>query len=432
MKRRLDQGITSPADASGEERAKLIGLGKRSISKSYYPELRARLEELERFRTLLDQVSDSIFVVDGASGRIVDAIGAVGSMLGCDAENLKGVEFSRLLPEHIARYAENLFSNENEVLQLETEFRCPTCDNARTVPVEMSLRIVDQMKERWVVIVARDISERRRNEEALRKSHDQLEIRVRERTRELDRANRAKSEFLSIVSHELRTPLTSVLGFAKIIRKKLADTIFPAVREGPDEKVVREMDRVSRNVDIIVSEGERLTALINDVLDLAKLEADRIEYRMEPMDPKDFIKRSMKVSDALFEEAGLTFLAEIEDDLPLVQGDRDRLIQVMVNLFSNAVKFTDSGNVSCRAEKAGDYVKISVSDTGIGIAPKLLSTIFEKFVQGESSLADRPRGTGLGLPICRHIIEGHGGHIWAESEEGVGSRFVFTLPVHKG
>jgi len=416
----------------GEERAKLIGLGKRSISKSYYPELRARLDELEGFRELLDRVSDAIFVVDAETGEILDVAGSVEIMLGCESEQLKGIPFKRVLPDHIARYADNLFNNKNEVLQLETEFRCPLCEESVAVPVEMSLRIVSQKGGRRVVIVARDISERRRNEEALRKSHDELEIRVRERTRELDRANRAKSEFLSIVSHELRTPLTSVIGFAKIIRKKLAETVFPAVPAESDKRLAREMSRIARNIDIIVSEGDRLTALINDVLDLAKLEANRIEYRMEPIRPSEFITRSMAVSDSLFDEAGLAFLAEVRDDLPPVMGDRDRLIQVMVNLFSNAVKFTDKGSVTCRAEVAGEHVKISVADTGVGISPAMLTSIFDKFVQGESSLADRPRGTGLGLPICKHIIEGHGGHIWAESEEGSGSRFVFTLPILRG
>ena len=152
-------------------------LGKRSISKSYYPELRARLEELEGFRALLDRVSDAIFVVDAETGIILDVAGAVQSMLGCDADKLKGLAFSNVLPEHIARYAGNLFNNKNDVLQLETEFLCPNCDQKPPVPVEMSLRIVTQKEGRRVVIVARDISERRRNEEALRKSHDELEIR---------------------------------------------------------------------------------------------------------------------------------------------------------------------------------------------------------------------------------------------------------------
>lgn len=428
MKRRVDPEPRSEADIK-EERAKLIGLGSQSVSKSYYPELRTRLDELEQFRALLDRVSDAIFVVDAETGIILDVAGSVHTMLDCGVQDLNGTPFNRILPEHIARYSANLFSVKSDVLQLETEFCCPGSGGKNSVPVEMSLRMVDQKEGRRAVIVARDISERRRNEESLRKSHDDLEVRVRERTRELDRANRAKSEFLSIVSHELRTPLTSVIGFAKIIRKKLMETVFPAVEVDQDQKMEGEMERVRKNIDIIVSEGERLTALINDVLDLAKLEANKIQYRMKSTSPNEVISRSMEASSALFEGSGLAFLAEIMEDLPLVMGDSDRLIQVMVNLISNAVKFTEKGSVTCKAIATEAYVKVCVSDTGVGIPQSMLGSIFDKFIQGEESLADRPRGTGLGLPICRHIVEGHGGHIWAESEEGQGSRFVFTLPI---
>jgi PAS domain S-box-containing protein len=429
MKRRAEE-TPPPRKDDSDERAKLIGLGKRSISKSYYPELRARLDELERFRSLLDRVSDTIFVVDAETGVILDVAGSVQSMLNCGIKSLVGTPFNNILPDHIARYAANIFSIKTDVLQLETEFCNPRCPE-QLVPVEMSLRIVQQNEGRRAVIVARDISERRRNEEALRKSHDDLEIRVRERTRELARANRAKSEFLSIVSHELRTPLTSVIGFAKIIRKKLLETVFPAVKSEGNNKLDKEMSRVRKNIDIIVSEGDRLTALINDVLDLAKLEANKIGYHMKPLDLNECLSRSMQASAGLFDDSGLAFLAEIKEDLPPVLGDGDRIIQVMVNLFSNAVKFTEQGSVTCRAVADDDYVKISVSDTGTGVPESLRDSIFDKFTQAEESLADRPRGTGLGLSICRHIVEGHGGHIWVESGEGNGSRFVFTLPVLK-
>lgn len=412
-----------------DERAKLIGLGKRSISKSYYPELKKRLDELEHFRAMLDRVSDAIFVVDAATGAILDVAGSTRKMLGCGGDTLVGMPFPRLLPEHIARYSSNLFNNRSDHLQLETEFCCPDCTDQSPVPVEMSMRLTDVDGKPRAVVVARDISERKRNEEALRRSHDELEIRVQERTKELDRANRAKSEFLSIVSHELRTPLTSVLGFAKIIRKKLLGDIFPAVRHDKDGKVDKTMDRVSKNVDIIVSEGERLTALINDVLDLAKLEANKIEYRMEPVNPKDFVERSLEATVSLFEDSDVRLIVEIEPNLPPVLGDFDRLIQVMVNLISNAVKFTEQGSITCRARRTTDHVRISVTDTGVGIPKELQGSIFDKFIQGEDSLADRPRGTGLGLAICKQIVEGHNGFIWMEPNPGQGSRFVFTLPI---
>lgn len=411
------------------EREKLIGLGKRSISKSYYPELKARLDELEHFRALLDRVSDAIIIVDADTGLIADVSGSTSAMLGCKGDALRGMPFKNLLPDHIARFADSLFIGMNDTVNLETEFYCRDNKNGAPVPVEMSLRIVDHQGVRQGVVVARDISERRRTEETLRRSRDELEIRVRERTRELDRANKAKTEFLSIVSHELRTPLTSVIGFAKIIRKKLVEKVFPAVDVRTGDKVGFEMSRIRKNINIIITEGDRLTALINDVLDLAKLEADRVDFRMTPIKPEDFIIRGIDATSALFEEAELLLVTEIESDLPEIYGDMDRLIQVMVNLFSNAVKFTETGRITCRARQAGNHVRVSVTDTGVGIPEGMVKSIFDKFTQGEESLADKPRGTGLGLPICRHIISNHSGDIWVESTPGKGSKFIFTLPI---
>ncbi|MBC17578.1 PAS/PAC sensor signal transduction histidine kinase [Pseudodesulfovibrio profundus] len=417
-----------PIDQIGE-REKLIGLGKRSISKSYYPELKSRLDELELFRALLDSVSDSILVVDTESGTILDASGSTEAMLGCPAQSLTGKPFKDLLPEHIARYANNLLHS-SQSLSLETEFRCPTCSGCDSKPVEISLRTAEHQGKNRTVIVARDISERKRTEEALRQSHDELEIRVRERTRELDNANQVKTEFLSMVSHELRTPLTSVLGFAKIIRKKLQGSIEPALEKLSDPKSDKDLADIFKNINIIISEGERLTALINDVLDLAKMEANKVDYNKSPVSPNDFIQRSIEVSSGLFMDSGLPLLAEIEPDMPMIVADENRLVQVMVNLFSNAVKFTESGTVTCRARRVADHIRVSVTDTGMGIPEDMRSSIFDKFTQVETTLSDRPRGTGLGLPISRNIIEDHFGHIWVEAPLGKGSKFIFTLPIN--
>lgn len=423
MKRRADKKV-DPA----EEREKLIGLGKRSISKSYYPELRSRLDELEHFRALLDRVSDAILIVDAETGSILDVSGATTAMLTCRPDDILGKEFKTILPPHVARYAANIVFNQSDTLNLETEFRCPCDACAPPVPVEVSIKTLKYQESRQAVVVARDISERKRNEEVLRKSHDELEIRVRERTREVERANRAKSEFLSIVSHELRTPLTSVIGFAKIIRKKLLETIFPAV--DPSNSVAQKhMSQVEKNIDIIVSEGDRLTALINDVLDLAKLEEARGEYHMDTLDPAEFIDQSAGATSALFQESGLSLILNIDSNLPRIFGDKDRLVQVMVNLFSNSVKFTEKGSVTCRVRHVGDHIRVSVTDTGVGIPDDLADAIFEKFIQGQEALADRPKGTGLGLPICRRIIEGHGGYIWAAKGRARGGKIIFTLPV---
>jgi CheY-like chemotaxis protein len=139
--------------------------------------------------------------------------------------------------------------------------------------------------------------------------------------------------------------------------------------------------------------------------------------------------RASAATSSLISHAGLTLVTDIEPELPTIVGDRDRLIQVVINLISNAVKFTPSGTITCSARREGEQVLMSVADTGVGIAPEDQETVFEQFRQAGDTLTDKPRGTGLGLPICREIVEHHGGHIWVESRVGVGSTFAFTLPI---
>jgi len=250
-----------------------------------------------------------------------------------------------------------------------------------------------------------------------------------EENKRLQELDRMKSDFLSTVSHELRTPLTSVLGFSKIIKNRLEDLIFPLVKSD-EKKVNRAVGQVSDNLNIIISESQRLTSMINDVLDLSKLEAGRIEWKMEPLSPAEVIGRAASATAALFDQKGIELVLDIEDGLPLVEGDLDRLIQTAINLFSNAVKFTgQGGTVTCGARADRGSVIISVTDTGIGIAGQDLEKVFEKFRQVGDTLTDKPKGTGLGLPICRQIVEQHGGSIWVESQLGRGSTFSFSLPV---
>ena len=244
-----------------------------------------------------------------------------------------------------------------------------------------------------------------------------------------EEADAAKSAFLSTVSHELRTPLTSVLGFAKIIKKRLEDRIFPLV-PADDRKVAQTIQQVEDNLKVVVSEGERLTKLIDDVLDLAKIEAGKLEWHMEAVAVDDVIERATAATSSLLEQKGLRLVKTIAPGLPQITGDRDRLIQVVINLISNAVKFTDTGTITCRAESRNGDLIVSVIDTGMGIAPADQPKVFERFKQVGDTLTDKPKGTGLGLPICREIVEHHGGRVWVESELGKGSTFSFSLPVH--
>lgn len=285
-------------------------------------------------------------------------------------------------------------------------------------PIEIAVTDtrVGENRELFIGIV-RDITELKRAEAVLLQAKEDAEA-----------ASKMKGTFLANVSHELRTPLTSVLGFAKIIKKRLEEAILPLVPMD-QPKTQRAVQQVSANIDIIIAEGERLTALINNVLDLAKIEAGKVEWQMEPVSIGEIIERAATATAALFESKPYKLALDVQNDLPQLIGDRDRLIQVVINLISNAVKFTERGGITCRARMDNDLLKVSVIDTGLGIDPKDYDQVFEQFVQVGDTLTNKPMGTGLGLPICKQIIEHHGGRIWVESEIGKGSTFSFTLPI---
>ncbi len=266
--------------------------------------------------------------------------------------------------------------------------------------------------------------------------------------------DRMKSEFISTVSHELRTPLTSVLGFAKHIRKIFKKNLTPKI-SSDDRKSQQTVQYINEELDIVISEGERLTRLINDVLDIAKMEAGKLEWHMADVSIGSVIHRAVAVTTSIARAKNLTVKINIERNLPLVRADQDRLIQVVTNLLSNAVKFTDAGEIKVQTLKwqrladgtivpstftlpetqhtafrqPGHWLAVRVQDPGVGIAKENLPHVFEKFKQIGDTLTDRPKGTGLGLAICKEITEQHGGHIWVDSELGVGSTFTFVLPL---
>jgi signal transduction histidine kinase len=169
--------------------------------------------------------------------------------------------------------------------------------------------------------------------------------------------------------------------------------------------------------------------LINDVLDLAKIEAGKMEWHMQPLAMDEVIDQAIAATSALFEPDDLELIRDLDEGLPEIMGDRDRLVQVVINLMSNAAKFTKRGSVSCCVRRVDNQIVVSVVDTGVGVAEDHRYSIFEKFTQVGDTLTDKPQGTGLGLPICKEIIEHHGGHIWVESEPGRGSKFSFSLPL---
>jgi signal transduction histidine kinase len=169
--------------------------------------------------------------------------------------------------------------------------------------------------------------------------------------------------------------------------------------------------------------------MINDLLDLEKIEAGKMEWLVRPVDLAEVIAQAKFATASLFEAKPLVLVTEVPDGLPQVSGDYDKILQVVINLVSNAVKFTTEGMVTIRAQRAPDAILISVTDTGTGISPADQALVFEKFWQVGDPLFGKPSGTGLGLAICKEIVEHHGGRIWVESEFGKGSTFSFTLPI---
>jgi len=247
-----------------------------------------------------------------------------------------------------------------------------------------------------------------------------LEDKVSQRTSELQsanqelaRANKLKSEFLANVSHELRTPLSAIIGFSQI----LLDGI-----DGPvNEEQLQDITQVNKS-------GQSLLSLINQILDLSKIEAGKMELSLERVELPMLISAVLDSISPLAQEKGLRIDTRFPPGLPAVEGDAARLKQILINLLSNAVKFTDRGRIEVIAQPSGRMVRIAVKDTGIGISREAQKLIFDEFVQGDGSSTRRHGGTGLGLSIVRKLVEMHGGVITVISEPGMGSTFTFTVP----
>ena len=231
---------------------------------------------------------------------------------------------------------------------------------------------------------------------------------------ELETASRHKSEFLANMSHELRTPLNAIIGFSQVLQQRL----FGELNEKQDEYV-----------EDILSSGNHLLSLINDVLDLSKVEAGQVELEVAQLSLREALERGVVMVRERAVRNGVRLTLALDPAVDVVSGDERRIRQVVFNLLANAVKFTpEGGSVDVASERVDGEVHVSVADTGPGIAPEDQERIFEEFQQTDVGVRQR-EGTGLGLALSRRLVELHGGRIWVESEPGRGSRFVFTLPL---
>ncbi|MCH7736373.1 MAG: HAMP domain-containing histidine kinase [Chloroflexi bacterium] len=244
---------------------------------------------------------------------------------------------------------------------------------------------------------------------------------VEEAQEVLKEIDRLKDEFIATVSHEFRTPLTAIKGAAEILITYRDD----------DEETQMQF------LEIIDSESDRLTRLVEDMLDLARIESGQMNWVWEDVDIKSVVGMAVDGTQSLAMQKDLSINVDLEPDLPILWNDRDRLVQVATNLLSNSIKFTpEGGTVSINVKKLdddsnglGERVEVCVKDSGIGIQKAKHEIIFKKFEQVNDEYSEKPKGTGLGLHICKEIVERFGGKIWVESTPGEGASFYFTVPV---
>jgi PAS domain S-box-containing protein len=373
----------------------------------------ARIKAESRFRELLEAAPDAIIEVD-RDGRILLLNAVTVKLFGYEREELLGRNVDALIPDaararhalHRANYWEHPATRPmGQGLTLLARRK-----DGSEFPVEISLSPVRAEEGFRVTAIIRDVTERKTSEEKIRAANQQLEI----RNKEIERADRLKSEFLASMSHELRTPLHTIIGFAELLGEEL---------EGPlNEKQKRFLNHVHQD-------SLHLLDLINDILDLSKIEAGSMQLHPESFDARDVVRMAVDGVRNLAAAKSITVGNHVESET-FVIADRVRFREILSNLLSNAVKFTPEGgrvDVDLGPSQDGKVV-FRVSDTGVGIAPEDHQAIFDKFRQVGAATHGVREGTGLGLAIVKHLVEMHGGSIWLESTVGTGSCFSFSIP----
>jgi len=359
---------------------------------------------------VLETMQGGVVVTD-LEGRIRVVNRAVLEMLACTKAELIGKDLTAVLPV-ISLLVQGIRSGRLTMTQ-EMVWEGPGGPQ-HNVSVSASLLTEETDSEGMgIVFVAHDITKHRQIEERLKNYSAEL----REANKKLETLDRLKSDFVSTVSHELRTPLTSIKANAELI------LIKPQLSE----------EKRLRLLTVINDESDRLGRLINDLLDLSRIEAGTVRWRSELVDMNDVITRTVESAIPLAQNKRQQIVTSVDGRLPEIRGDGDRLRQIVTNLLSNAIKFTpDGGTITIRAhaeQGPPPRIVVSVTDTGIGIPPEDIGLIFDKFHRSQHHMMDQIEGTGLGLTIARQIVAHHGGTIKATSRPGAGSTFTFTLPL---
>ncbi len=401
-----------------------------------------------KYRSIFENASEGIFQ-STPQGRVLNANPAVAAILGFDSPRQVIDDVNDLAEQIYVHSADRstflkALASHGEVNNFETRLRRR---NGEIIWATLNARPIYNDKKQLVLVegLLADITKRKHAEQKLAELNQNLEQLVAQRTQalaakaeELDNANRKlraldelKTSFLSSVSHELRTPLTSVLGFAKLINKDFVRLFLPLA--SGNKSLQKKGRRIRDNLDILNQEGERLTRMINDFLDLAKVEAGHVKWSDRIVDASALLRHIARAAEGMFTNTPeVDLVLDLPPGLPQLFIDQDRLKQVVMNLLNNAAKFTARGTVTLSARPVSEQnLRISIADTGQGIPAGDLDNIFDKFQQAyrDDTRSSKPQGTGLGLAICREIVTHYHGRIWAESEFGQGSVFHIELPV---
>ena len=391
--------------------------------------------ERDRLDLILNAVIDPVVVTDpsGNIARMNPPAERLFTPAGAEGEDAE--RRVRANDAVFTSFISNLYASQS--LRQRGELALSDPESGDRVPVEaISGKVLSQHgEETAVVTILHDLTEameKARLYEQVKRHSEELEARVREATAELAEQNellrrqalelaeasRLKDQFLANVSHELRTPLNAVLGYTSL----LLQGVFGAL---PDEQRQR-LERVDSN-------GRHLLAIINDLLDVARIEAGKMPVELERFALAALVDEVMVEVEPLIEKSGLDVSRDVAPDLPEIESDRQKVKQILINLLSNALKFTADGSVAIRARRTddGEGVAVAVADTGVGISDEHQRTIFEAFGQTGTAVA-RTEGTGLGLSICRRLATVLGGDIELESVEGEGSTFTLILPLSPG
>lgn len=357
-----------------------------------------------RVQSIIEALPLPVAIFRMPDDRIVYANHWASELLGMPAEQINDHHSTDFLRDRdeVARLVESVRGG-TSVVDHETVIERR---DGTKVPVRMAAILMEYGGAPAILTVTEDITLRKLNEEQLELARDRAE-----------EANLAKSRFLANMSHELRTPLNAVLGYTEL----MADGIYGEL----PPRAAGVLERIQTN-------GRHLLGLINDILDLSKIEAGQVELQMAPYGWSAVVDSVTAATGSLVQAKGIALRSTVADDLPMGVGDERRLTQVLLNLVGNAIKFTDEGHVAIEVQARDGHYEVSVSDTGPGIAPEDQARIFDEFQQADDSSTRAKGGTGLGLAISRRIIDMHGGEIGVSSSLGEGATFHIRLPIRAG